>query len=84
MELKRGEEYGICKNIRTDKYTDEEKLNAINNVICGWATIMSITKDELVEVIRYLLELLVDNPQEVKQKKDRCARCKHGGESEKQ
>ena len=78
MALNRLEEYGICKNIRTDKYTDEEKLNAINNVICGWATIMSITKDELVEVIRYLLELLVYNPQEVNQEKDRCARCKHG------
>ena len=75
MTLKRAEEYAICKDIRTDKYTDEEKVNAINNVICGWPTIMSITKDELVEVIRYLLEHCVDRPENVNQAESRCVRC---------
>ena len=76
MTLKRGEQYFVCKNIRTSKYTDEDKINAINDVICGWPTIMSITKDELVEVIRYLLEICVDNPENMNQEESRCARCR--------
>lgn len=76
MALKKGEQYYICKNIRTNEYTDSDKVNAINDVICGWPTIMSITKDELVEVIRYLLEQCVDDPENVNQKESRCARCR--------
>lgn len=72
--------YIICKNIRSDKYTVDEKINAINEVICGWPTIMSITKDELREVIRFLLELCVDHPENVKQE-DRCRGCKRKGKN---
>lgn len=79
MALKKGEKYYICKNIRTNEYTDSDKVNAINDVICGWPTIMSITKDELVEVIRYLLEQCVDDPKNVNQAEDRFRASKTGG-----
>ena len=47
--------WGICKDIHGD-YSHDEKVVAINDVILGDKSLNSITKAELVEVIRYLTE----------------------------
>ena len=47
--------WGICKDIHGD-YSHGEKMVAINDVILGNKSLNSITKAELVEVIRYLTE----------------------------
>ena len=54
--MKFGEAVIIFKNINSEKYTLEEKINAID-VVMKAATINSIFKDDLCEVIRFLLSI---------------------------
>lgn len=48
-----GKAMAIAKNIESDKYTDEEKAYAIY-LVMNMPTHMSITKDELIKVIKWL------------------------------
>lgn len=54
--MKFGEAVIIFKNINSEKYTLEEKINAID-VVMKAATINSVFKDDLCEVIRFLLSI---------------------------
>ena len=54
--MKFGEAVFICKDINSEKYTLEEKINAID-VVMKAATINSVFKDDLCEVIRFLLSI---------------------------
>lgn len=54
-----------CKiffQVNSDKYTDEEKGTAIYEVV-KMPTHNGITKDAMLEVIRYLLNLAFDIPE---------------------
>lgn len=46
---------GIIKNIHTDAADPEEKLLAIQEIV-GMETHNSITKQELIEALRWILE----------------------------
>lgn len=54
--MKFGEAVIIFKNINSEKYTLEEKINSID-VVMKAATINSVFKDDLCEVIRFLLSI---------------------------
>lgn len=54
--MKFGEAVFICKDINSEKYTLEEKINAID-VVLKAPTINSVFKDDLCEVIRFLLSI---------------------------
>lgn len=48
-----GKAMAIVKQIDSDKYTDEEKAEAIY-VVMNMPTHMSITKDEMIKAIKWL------------------------------
>lgn len=50
-----GKAAAIFKDIRNEEVEVEDKLMAIEEVI-GWATHNSITKKEMLEALRWLLE----------------------------
>ena len=54
--MKFGKAVAICKNINSEEWTLEEKVNAID-VVMKAATINSVFKDDLCEVIRFLLSI---------------------------
>ncbi len=51
--MKVGKAMAIVKQIERDKYTDIEKAHAIY-LVMNMPTHMSITKDELIKVIKWL------------------------------
>lgn len=63
--MKIREAWVLIKNINTDKYTDEEKGTAIKMVV-DMPTHNSITKEELLNVIRYLWDLCFEEAPEEK------------------
>lgn len=58
-----GEACAIFLEIDSDKYTPEEKGLAIYEIL-KLPTHMGITKDAMLKVIRYLLELAYELPEE--------------------
>lgn len=52
-EMNHGKAMAIVKQINSDKFTDEEKAYAIY-LVMDMPTIMSITKAELVDAIKWL------------------------------
>lgn len=58
-----GKACAIFLEIDSDKYTPEEKGMAIYEVV-KMPTHMGITKDAMLKVIRYLLELAYELPEE--------------------
>ena len=54
-----GKACAIFVQIKSDKYTGDEKAVAIHEVL-GMATLMSIPKDKMLEVIRYLWDMLYE------------------------
>ncbi len=48
-----GKALAIVKQINSDKYTDEEKAMAIH-IAMNMATLMCVTKLELIEVIKWI------------------------------
>lgn len=54
--INRGEAAYIFKNINSELYTDEHKGAAIHNVM-NWVTHNSITKADMLDVIRYMWNL---------------------------
>lgn len=63
--MSNGKACGIFLNIRSEKYSDEEKGQAIMQV-CGMTTHGSFTKATLLRVIWYLLNLCFDVPADAK------------------
>ena len=61
MNIRRA--YDIFRNINSDRYSDEEKGTAIYHIMT-LPTHMGVTKDVMVEVIRYLWGLNFRWPQE--------------------
>ena len=51
--MKHGKAMAIVKNINSAEYTDTEKAEAIY-LVMNMATHMSITKDELINAIKWL------------------------------
>lgn len=51
--MKHGKAMAIVKNINNAEYTDNEKAHAIY-LVMNMPTHMSITKDELINVIKWL------------------------------
>lgn len=51
--MKKGKAMAIVKNINSAEYTDTEKAHAIY-LVMNMATHMSITKDELINAIKWL------------------------------
>ena len=51
--MKHGKAMAIVKQIESDKYTDFEKAHAIY-LVMNMPTHMSITKDELINAIKWL------------------------------
>lgn len=51
--MKHGKAMAIVKQIESDKYTDVEKAHAIY-LVMNMPTHLSITKDELIKVIKWL------------------------------
>lgn len=68
--MKIREAWLIFTNINTDKYTDEEKGEAIK-MIADMPTHNSITKAKMLDVIKYLWNLCFE---EVKEESDASAR----------
>ena len=58
-----GEACAIFLEIDSDKYTPEEKGLAIYEIL-KMPTHMGITKDAMLKVIRYLLELAYELPED--------------------
>lgn len=50
--MNNGEAYAIIKQIESDKYTDSDKLEAINRVL-GAETHNGITKDDLINAFKW-------------------------------
>lgn len=61
--MKIGEACAIFDNIETDEYTDEEKGRAIYEVI-RMPTHNSITKSAMLDVIRWLLDMVFELPED--------------------
>ena len=55
--MKDGTEMAVFKHIREEKYSEEEKLIAIKKVL-DMPTHNGITKDEILEAFRWILESL--------------------------
>lgn len=45
----------IFKHIRNDKYTDEEKHEAVL-IVAGMETVKSISKENMIEALRWVVE----------------------------
>lgn len=60
--MKLSKAWAIFKNINDDFYSDEEKGLAIY-MVCSAETHNSIRKDELLDVIRWLLPLAFELPE---------------------
>lgn len=65
--MKIGEAWAIFQNIRESRKSDEEKGLAIL-MVCNAETHNSITKTEMMDVIRYLLPLAFDIPEPKKER----------------
>ena len=57
--MKFGEAVIICKDINSEEYTLEEKINAID-IAMKSPTINVIFKDDLCEIIRFLLSICTE------------------------
>lgn len=62
--MKLGEAFLIFENIESEEYTDEEKGESILTIL-KMETHNIITKAAMLNVIRYLLNLAFDVPEEV-------------------
>lgn len=58
-----GEAYAIFQNIDSPDYSDEEKGLAVLKIV-NMETHNSIRKDDMLKVIRWLLELSFELPEE--------------------
>ncbi len=61
---KKGKAMAIVKDITSDRFTDEEKAEAIY-LVMNMATHMSITKDELINAIKWLWHIAYEYVEEM-------------------